>query len=279
MDELSGRTFLITGGSTGIGLATAKALAGRGGSVYIACRSADKGRAAVADIVAATGNEAVGLLALDLANLASVRKCARDFVARGEPLHVLINNAGVAGHRGLTKDGYELTFGVNHLGHFALTRELLDLLVASGPARIVNVSSDAHYSAKGIDFAALRRRTRPVTGYAEYRVSKLCNVLFTQELARRLSGTAVTSYAVHPGVVSSDIWRKVPWPVRPLMTMWMIGTDQGAETTVYCATSPDVTQASGLFYDKCREREASSWATEQLAKELWVQSEEWTDVY
>ncbi|WP_170156125.1 SDR family oxidoreductase [Umezawaea tangerina] len=273
---MSGRTVLITGASTGIGLATAKALAARGGRLFLACRSAAKGRAAVAEVVAASGNHDVDLLDLDLADLASVDKCARDFASRGEPLHVLVNNAGVAGHRGLTEDGFELTFGVNHLGHFALTMGLLDLLVASGPSRVVNVSSDAHYSARTVDFGALRRVTRPVTGYAEYRVSKLCNVLFTQELARRLAGTGVTAYCVHPGVVASDIWRKVPWPVRPLMTRFMIDTDRGAETSVYCAASPEVASASGLFYDRCREREASPRATRRLAEELWAHSEQWT---
>src|SRR5215467_14256963 len=148
--ELSGRTFLVTGANTGIGRATAAGLAARGGTVFIACRSADKGRAAVADIAAATGNDAVVFLPLDLADLASVRSCAEEFLARGEPLHVLINNGGVAGARGLTPGGFELAFGVNHLGHFALTTALLDCLAASAPARVVTVSSDVHYRATGV---------------------------------------------------------------------------------------------------------------------------------
>ena len=145
--ELAGRTFLVTGANTGIGLATATGLAKRGGKVFVACRSAEKGRAAAAGISAETGNDAVVFLPLDLADLASVRACADEFLARGEPLHVLINNAGVGGARGLTKDGFELAFGVNHLGHFALTTALLDCLAASAPARVVTVSSDAHYQA------------------------------------------------------------------------------------------------------------------------------------
>ena len=129
------------------------------------------------------------LLPLDLASLASVRACAAAFLALDEPLHVLVNNAGLGGQRGLTADGFELHFGVNHLGHYALTLLLLDRLTASGPdARIVNVSSAAHYGAPGIDFDALRRRTASFTGQREYAVSKLCNVLFTQELTRRLDG-------------------------------------------------------------------------------------------
>jgi NAD(P)-dependent dehydrogenase (short-subunit alcohol dehydrogenase family) len=273
--ELSGRTFLVTGANTGIGRATAADLAKRGGRVYLACRSEQKGRAAVAAIVAATGNEAVTFLPLDLADLASVRTCAEQFLARGEPLHVLINNGGVAGQRGLTANGFELAFGVNHLGHFALTTALLDCLAASAPARIVNVSSDAHYQAKGVDFEAVRRPTASVTGMREYSVSKLSNVLFTQELARRLDGRGITAYALHPGVVASDIWRRVPWPVRPLLKLRMITPEQGARTSLYCATSPEVAHATGRFYDKSREREASPVATAELAGVLWQRSEEW----
>ena len=274
--ELSGRTFLITGANTGIGYATATDLANRGGRVHLACRSAQKGQAAVAAIVAATGNEAVTFLPLDLGDLASVRECARQFLARGEPLHVLINNGGMAGSRGITADGFELAFGVNHLGHFALTTALLDCLAASAPARVVSVSSDAHYQAKGIDFEAVRRRTASVTGLPEYAVSKLSNVLFTEELARRLDGRGVTAYALHPGVVASDIWRRVPWPVRPLLKLRMITPQQGARTSLYCATSPEVAQVSGRFYDKCAERPASPVATPELAGALWERSEAWT---
>ena len=155
--DLSGRTFLVTGANTGIGRATAAGLASRGGRVYLACRSEEKGRASAAAIVAATGNKAVTVLPLDLADLASVRTCAEQFLARDEPLHVLINNGGVAGRRGITPDGFELAFGVNHLGHFALTTALLDRLAGSAPARVVNVSSYAHYQARGIDFEAVRR--------------------------------------------------------------------------------------------------------------------------
>jgi retinol dehydrogenase 12 len=281
------RTFIVTGGNTGIGLATATALAGGGGRVYIACRSAERGAAAVSAIKAASGSDSVALLPLDLASLASVRDCAASFLARDEPLHVLVNNAGVGGQRGLTADGFELHFGVNHLGHFALTMLLLDRLTESGRgteggagsagrgARVVNVSSDSHYSAKGIDFDAMRQRTS-FTGTREYAISKLCNVLFTQELARRLGdGAGVTTHAVHPGVVASDIWRRVPALVRPLVTRRMITTEEGARTSVYCATSPDVGSQSGLFYDKCQVRPASQVATPELAGQLWKHSAEW----
>ena len=275
---MSERTFLVTGANTGIGLATALALARQGGSVYVTARSASKGEAAIGAIKAATGSSSVFFLALDLADLSSVRACASAFAERGEPLHVLINNAGVAGTRGLTKQGFEMMFGVNHLGHFLLTGLLLDRLVSSAPSRVVTVASDAHYQARGIDWDALRRPARGITGLGEYAVSKLCNVLFSAELARLTAGTGVHSYALHPGVVASDIWRRVPWPVRPLITRRMLSVDDGAATSLYCATSPDVASDSGLFYEKCAQRAPSAVATPELAAELWRRSEEWTTV-
>jgi len=275
MAALSGRTFLVTGGNTGIGLATAQALAARGGRVHIACRSEQKGAAAVAAIAAATGSDQVAFLQLDLADLGSVRAAAQTFLAQEEPLHVLINNAGVAGRRGLTQDGFELLFGVNHLGHFAFTTALLDCLTSS-QGRIVNVSSDAHYQAPGVDFDRLRRPARTIAAMREYAVSKLCNVLFTQELARRVAGTGVTAYALHPGVVASDIWRRVPWPVRPLLTRRMLTVDEGARTSLYCATAPELAGVSGRYYEDCAEREPSPVATPDLGARLWQRSEEWT---
>ena len=273
-DDLSGRTFMITGGNTGIGRATAAAVASRGGRVFIASRSADKGRAAAADIAAATGNDAVVFLPLDLASLASVRSCAEQFLARDEPLHVLINNAGVAGRRGVTTDGYELAFGVNHLGHFALTTALLGRLAGSAPARVVTVASDAHLQARGVDFVAVRRPTASFTGMPEYAVSKLCNVLFSAELARRVTDQGITSYALHPGVVASDIWRRVPWPVRPLIKLRMISPERGAETTLHCAAA-DGAKETGLYYEKSQPREPGRAVTRELARELWERSESW----
>ena len=273
----SGRTFLVTGGNTGIGLSTATELARRGGRVYIGCRSMAAGEAAVAAIKSAAGSRDVWLLPLDLSSLTSVRACAAAFLARGEPLHVLVNNAGIGGQRGLTVDGFELHFGVNHLGHYALTLLLLDRLTASGPdARIVNVSSAAHYGAPGIDFDALRRRTASFTGQREYAVSKLCNVLFTQELARRQTG--VSAYALHPGVVASDIWRRVPRLVRPLITARMLTTEQGAVTSLYCATSPAVAADGGRYFDQRAVQEPNPVATPELVELLWQRSATWAGV-
>jgi NAD(P)-dependent dehydrogenase (short-subunit alcohol dehydrogenase family) len=274
--DLDGRTFLVTGANTGIGKETTRALAVRGARVFLACRSASGGRAARDEISGQTGNRSLELLSLDLSDLDSVRACADEFLASCEPLHVLINNAGVAGARGMTASGFERAFGTNHVGPFLLTSLLLDRLRASAPARIVNVASVAHYDAPGIDWDAVRRSTRSVTGMREYSVSKLANVLHAQELARRLDGRGVTTYALHPGVIASDIWRRVPWPVRPLMTRRMDTPEHGARTSLYCATAPEVAGESGRYYDDCRRREPSAAATAALGAELWRRSVEWT---
>lgn len=276
--DLHDRTILITGANTGIGRAAAEALARRGARVVLACRSEAKTRPVLDAIRRNTGNQTVEFLQLDLNDLASVRAGAARWLAGGAPLHVLINNAGVAGQRGITKDGFELAFGVNHLGHFLLTQLLLDRIRASAPARIVTVASAAHPQATGIDFTALRRPTS-FTGLPEYAVSKLCNVLFTQELARRLDGTGVTTYAVHPGVIASDIWRRLPPPLRAVY-MWvarMKSTTEGARPLVYCATAPELAHSTGRYYHECHERTPSRVATPDLAQQLWERSTSWTE--
>ena len=276
MADLDGRTFLVTGANTGIGKETARALAGRGARLFLACRSQDCGRRAIDEIAEQTGNRSLELLSLDLGDLGSVRRCAEAFLAAGEPLHVLINNAGVAGARGMTASGFERAFGTNHVGPFLFTDLLLDRLRSSAPARIVTVASAAHYNAPGIDWEAVRRPARSLTGMREYSVSKLANVLHAQELARRLEGSGVTTYALHPGVIASDIWRRVPWPLRPLMKARMDAPEHGARTSLYCATAPEVAGESGQYYDDCRPREPAAAATPRLAVELWRRSSEWT---
>jgi NAD(P)-dependent dehydrogenase (short-subunit alcohol dehydrogenase family) len=275
MPDLTGQTILVTGANTGIGRASARALADRGATLVLACRSEAKGRTAAAEITRQTGNDRVTVLELDLGDLDSVRACAAAFLSQDRPLHVLLNNAGLAGQRGVTPSGFEIMFGTNHVGPFLLTALLLDRLTASAPARIVNVASDAHRSARGIDFEAVRRPTRSRTGMAEYGVSKLANVLHAQELARRLEGTGVTTYALHPGVVASDIWRRVPWPIRPLMKLRMVSTEDGARTSVYCATSPEVVNDSGRYYVDSRPTQPSAVATPELAAALWSHSVAW----
>lgn len=271
-----GRVALITGASTGIGLVTARELAAAGMHVFIACRSAERAQAALATIRPAAGTPPPEVLALDLGDFASVRSCAQALLARGLPLHVLINNGGLAGGRGFTASGFELAFGTNHMGHFLLTQLLLDRLRASAPARIVTVASRAHKRTQGIDWQAVRQPTATRTGFAEYAVSKLANVLFSAELGRRLAGSGVTTYALHPGVVASDIWRRVPWPLRSLMKLAMITPEEGARTTLHCATSPAVAAATGLYYDRCAAIEPSRAGRDAaLAKELWKRSEDW----
>lgn len=274
----SGSTFLVTGANTGIGRATAAELASRGGRVYLACRSEARTHPVVEEIIAETGNEEVEFVELDLASLRSVERCAREVLDRAGGLNVLINNAGLAGQRGLTADGFELAFGTNHLGHFALTTALLERLTANAPARVVTVASEAHYRPRAIDFDALREPTRSRTGFDEYGVSKLCNVLFTQELARRTAGTGLTAYAVHPGTIASDIWRSVPWPLRPLIKLRMRSPQEGARTTLHCATAAELADESGHYYEECRERRPSRVATPELARELWERSTEWVAV-
>ena len=144
-------------------------------------------------------------------------------------------------------------------------------------SRIVVVSSGSHYRARGIDFDAVRQPTRTVTGLAEYQVSKLANVLFVKELARRIGPSGVRSYALHPGVVASDAWRRFPWPIRPLIKLFMITEEEGARTTLHCATSPEVADHDGRYYDKCKERRPSKLADDaDLARTLWEKSAEWT---
>ena len=276
MGDLDRRTVLITGANTGIGKETALALAARGATVLLACRSEASGHRAIEAITAQTGNRELALLSLDLGDLSSVRECANAVLARDEPLHVLINNAGLAGRRGMTVSGFELAFGTNHVGPFLLTSLLLDRLRESAPARIVNVASGAHYGAAGIDFDAVRKPTRTVTGMREYSVSKLANVLHAQELARRLDATGVTTYSLHPGVIASDIWRSVPWPARAVMKRRMDSPERGARTSVYCATAPELADQTGLYYDDCAPKQPGDAVTPGLARELWERSADWT---
>jgi NAD(P)-dependent dehydrogenase (short-subunit alcohol dehydrogenase family) len=273
--DLIGRTVLVTGANTGIGRATAIELARRGARVHIACRSRARAQPVLDAITNAHGPDAASFLVLDLSDMASVRAAAQAYITSGEPLHVLIDNAGLAGQRGLTSDGFELAFGVNHLGHFLFTTMLLDVLARSAPARVVVVASDSHYGAKGIDFDAVRRPTRSVTGLSEYAVSKLSNVLFAQELARR-SGPEITAYALHPGVIATDIWRRLPWPFEALAKLFMKSTEDGARTSVYCATDPLLSGTTGRYYENCAEHAPSEVATPELAAELWQHSEAWT---
>lgn len=273
--DVTGKTCLITGANTGIGRVTAIELAKRGASLVLAGRSEERTRPVVEEI--RRGGGTADFIPLDLGSLASVRACAEEYVASGRPLHLLIANAGIAGFRGVTEDGFEIHFGTNHLGHFLLTCLLRERLVSSAPSRIVVVASRAHYRARKLDLESMRAPTRSLTGFAEYGESKLANVLFAAGLARRLGSQSVTSYSLHPGVVASDVWRRVPWPLRSLFKLGMISNEEGALTTLHCATAPALGRESGLYYDKSEAKKPSSLARDEALQEaLWARSEEWT---
>jgi retinol dehydrogenase-12 len=274
MADLDGKVFVVTGASSGIGRVTAEALAARGAKVWLACRDAAKSTPVVQSIRQAGGK--AELVQLDLSDLASVRACAATILAQDEPLHVLLNNAGLAGQKRLTKQGFELTFGVNHLGHFLLTQLLLPRLLRQPHGRVVNVSSKAHYNASGIDFDELRQPGKGFGALHAYSVSKLANVLHAKELARRYGAQGLHAYSLHPGVIASDVWRQVPQPFRALLKLRMISNEEGAKTSLYCATSAAVAEHNGLYYDECRVKEPSAAAQNApLAAELWAKSEAW----
>ncbi len=274
------RVAIVTGANTGIGEVTARELARQGFHTFLACRNVDKAEQAKARMIAAVPSATIEILPLDLSSLEAVRQSAASFLARELPVDVLVNNAGLAGQRGQTKDGFELAFGVNHLGPFLFTRLLEERVKQAakkrGQARIVNVASRAHTRAKGIDWDALRKPTKTVTGFPEYGVSKLCNVLFSAEHAKKLAGTGVHTYALHPGVVASDVWREVPWPVRSIMKLWMISNEEGAQTQIHCATAPERANETGLYYDKSAPKEPARLGRDEgLMRELWERSEAW----
>jgi retinol dehydrogenase 12 len=262
------QTIVITGANTGIGAACAVQLAAPDTHLLLACRSEAKA-APVLDAVRAAGAKATFVL-LDLSDLAQVSRAARAIADSEERIDVLVNNAGIGGQRGTTRDGFELAFGVNHLGHFAFTRPLLTALERAC-GRIVNVSSGNHLRARGIEWQHLRSATRSFTGLPEYGVSKLCNVLFTAELRRRYPH--LTSTSMNPGRIRSDIWqRRMPAPLLAVFerVMPMEAVDIGGARLVHAATCPD----APLYLDRLAPRDANPLALrEDLARELWAYSE------
>lgn len=268
------RVALITGANAGIGRAAAIELARGGTRVFLACRSQARTRPVLDQINAATPGRATWL-PLDLGDFASVRRCAETFLGLDLPLHLLINNAGLAGARELTPSGFEPAFGVNHMGHFLLTRLLTGRLRQSAPARVVTVASRAHGRVRGIDWPRVRQPPSSPFGAMEYCASKLANVLFSAELGRRLAGTGVSAYALHPGVVASDFWRRFPAWLQPLMHAFMISSEAGARTLLHCALAAPSEQ-SGLYFSDCKPaRPSRAGRSAELARELWERSEAW----
>ncbi|MCO4764008.1 MAG: SDR family oxidoreductase [Myxococcales bacterium] len=278
--DLTSLHAVVTGANTGIGKVTALELARAGARVTLACRNQDKAQAAMDDIAAQVPGAKLALLRLDLGDLAQVRQAAAELLSRDEaPIDLLVNNAGLAGAHGTTAQGFEMHFGVNHMGPFVFTLLLLERVKAAPSPRIVNVASRAHYKAAGdpLDWDAQTQPTATRTGFPEYCVSKLCNVLFSAELDRRTEGVDI--YSLHPGVIASDVWREVPWPFRGLMKMFMLTVEQGAMTTLHCASAADAAGKSGLYWDDSKPKKPSGKARDEaLAAELWNRSLAWAEI-
>jgi retinol dehydrogenase 12 len=280
--DMKGKTVVVTGGNSGIGFETAAALATMGARVLVTARNADKGRDAVSAITQRVGREAqVQLVVFDLADLASVRQGASEILEQAPRLDVLVNNAGlVLTERAETVDGYEATLATNHLGPFLLTNLLLDRMKGSAPSRIVNVASSAHKAARrGMPFDDLQSEKR-YRGMKVYGQSKLANILFTLELARRLAGSAVTANSLHPGTVRTgyggdgDTRGFLAFGIK-IGSPFFLSAAKGARTSVYLASSPDVEGISGQYFVKCKPKRPRPWAQDpEAARRLWQVSEE-----
>ncbi len=274
---LTGKTAIVTGASSGLGLETAVALARAGARVVLVGRNQAK-TAALADIRRRSGADpdAVEFVLCDLSSQASIRQLAATVLARCPRLDILVNNAGtVSVARKLTVDGIEVTFAVNHLGYYLLTRLLREQIVASAPARIVNVASHLHYHGTlDFDDLSFARGYHILRAYAR---SKLGNVLFTCELAKRLLGTGVTVNALHPGDVATNIWRGAPSWSQPFLglakKLLMISPEEGARRITYLAASPEVQGWTGLYFEKNQPRLPSRLSRKDgLAARLWTES-------
>jgi len=275
--SMSGRICMVTGANAGIGKATALGLAKMGGTVVMVCRSRERGEATLAEIKQESGNASVHLLLADLSSQDDIRRLAAAFNAKVPALHVLINNAGIIPRkRTVTGEGFETQFAVNHLAYFLLTHLLLDILKASAPARIVTVSSQVHHGAS-IDFDDLQseRAYRPTRVYAS---TKLANVLFTYELARRLEGTGVTANCLHPGSVATNLLADfLPTPLRFVTKIVGVSPEKGARTPLYLATSPEVEEVTGKYFVNQKPAASSKPSYDRdLARRLWQVSEKLT---
>ncbi|VAW39358.1 Retinol dehydrogenase 13 [hydrothermal vent metagenome] len=273
---MTDKICLVTGANAGIGKITASSLAKMGATVIMVARSKARGEAALADVRQASGSSDVHLLLGDLSSQASIRELAKTFKANYSQLHVLVNNAGAMfKDRQLSADGLEMTFALNHMGYFLLTDLLLDVLKASAPARIVNVSSDAHRNGR-INFDDLQME-QTYRSFAAYSHSKLANMLYTYELARRLEGSDVTANTLHPGVVATQFGKGqglMGWLFK-IIRPFLLSPEQGAATQIYLASSPEVEGVSGNYYDKKKAVKSSKVSYDTaVAQRLWQVSEE-----
>lgn len=262
------KIVLITGGNSGIGKATAKGIAKTGATVIIGCRNEQKGLAAIEDIKKASGNNNIELLLIDLASMQSVHKAVADFKSRHNQLHVLINNAAIFNPvREETEDGLEKTFETNYLSHFLLTHLLLDTLKASAPSRIINVASK-HFGIK-INFDDLQT-TKKYSFMKAVGPTKLGLIMFTKELAKKLEGTGVTVNALHPGLANSNLLNNIPAFIRIMFKMISGSPEKSAETSIYLATSPEVENVSGKYFEKKKEVKTGANANnEEENKRFW----------
>ncbi len=278
-NSMAGRVCMVTGANSGIGKATAMGLAEMGATVILVCRSKEKGEAALSEMREKSGNNSLDLMLADMSSMRSVRQLASEFRRKYDRLHVLVNNAGLFMFtRTTTGDRLETTFEVDYLSHFLLTGLLIDLLKASAPSRLVEVSSVAHYNGH-IDFDDLQGE-KGYGGWKAYSQAKLAQVLFTYELARRLKGTGVTANCLHPGAVATNIWSRPLGRagfIMKLLRLFMMGPEGGAKTPIYLASSPDVEGVSGKYFTNKKEKESSKESNdEQVARRLWLVSEELT---
>ncbi len=276
---IEGKNVLVTGASRGIGRATALALAEKGANLSLLVRSRELGEKVVEEIRALGKPGKVDLFVADLSSMNDIRRVAREFLAKHDRLDVLINNAGAINmDRETTVDGYERTFATNHLGYFLLTQELLDLLKKSAPSRIVNVASEAHRG-QSIGFDDPMYEKRSYSGFPAYGQSKLANILFTRELAKRLEGTGVTVNSLHPGVIASQFGRNnkgvFGWVMRNVASPFLGSEASGARTSVYLASSPDVDGKTGIYWKSSREATPTRQGRDdEAAARLWKLSEE-----
>jgi NAD(P)-dependent dehydrogenase (short-subunit alcohol dehydrogenase family) len=273
--DIKGKRCLITGGTAGIGLVTARRLAGLGAELVLVGRDPARGAAAVETIRVATGANAIDFLAADLSDQEQIRALAAACRDRYDRLDVLINNAGAMfGQRRESRQGIEMTFALNHLGYVLPTLLLLPMLEAGAPARIVNVASEAHRGVT-LDFDDLQAR-HGYSGWRTYKRSKLANLLFTHELARRLDWQRVTVNALHPGFVATDIGVShgfIPDIVWRIAKLAAISVEEGSATPVYLATAPEVAGVHGRYFNRCRPADTSSAAHDRSAAErLWQES-------
>jgi len=273
--NMNGKVCLITGGTGGIGKVAAESLARMGADVVLIGRSPEKTRGVVQEIREKTGSQSVKSLIGDLSAQSEVRRVADEFRAQYGRLDVLLNNAGAFfWSRKLSQDGCEMTFALNHLAYFLLTNLLVDMLVSSAPARVINVSSAAHIAAR-LDFNDLQNE-RGYSGWKAYGQSKLANIYFTYELARRLKGTGVTANVLHPGFVATNFGRSNGGVFDVLFRLVQIGAitpEQGAETSIYLASSPEVQEVTGKYFVRSKEARSSGVSyDEEAARKLWKAS-------